>query len=442
MIIKKNKKILFILSITLFLFSLALRLYRMSSIPGNLMCDEADYLQSIYKIIEGEGGVDFFGLGWDGSQPALNTYLMAFFVKLFGYNHSIFAIRFTSALMGTLSVVSFFLFLTLFFSLPTSLFSSILFSSSYWFLNLTRTAWINSYIVFWGIMMFYFFYKKKFLLSSLFVSLCLYGYLAGKVYLLALLLFLLPVFLFHRDKFLDFFKRISIILILSLFFFLPQIATIKNNFDFFIARPKATFIFTDEKRSKAQIFANQTRKVVNGFILINSSFDHNLRYIPNGKPFLNNFSKLLFWGGAIVSLFFFKKTVFIWTIFLVSLLTTQVLTKQIPDGARAIVLIPVYFLFAAIFLEFLLKQLNKYQLWIYVLLALLVFYSVKIDLATYFNWMTSKGTLDAREPAVQLEEFSLWQNTMLKEIRAGKWGFTVGEWRNNIKNISSKEKGL
>ena len=110
--IKKDKKTLFVLGISLFLFSLVLRLYRVSVVPGNIMCDEADYLQSIYKIIEGKG-VGFFGLGWDGSQPALNTYIMTSFVKLLGYDHSLFAIRLASALMGALSVMSFFLFLRL-----------------------------------------------------------------------------------------------------------------------------------------------------------------------------------------------------------------------------------------------------------------------------------------------------------------------------------------
>ena len=96
---------------------------------------------------------------------------------------------------------------------------------------------------------------------------------------------------------------------------------------------------------------------------------------------------------------------------------------------------PFFYLFAAVALHWLL-ELRPAQRWLVgsavaVAVAVIAF----LNVSGYFDWMERPETALARQPAVEVADFELWQERQKAEIEAGRGGFNVSEW------LEMKEQG-
>ena len=63
-----------------------------------------------------------------------------------------------------------------------------------------------------------------------------------------------------------------------------------------------------------------------------------------------------------------------------------------------------------------------------VLYTLIVLAVGVYNLTEYYSWMGEPGTADSRQPAVEVDEFELWQTMQISEAESDRWGFNVGQW--------------
>ncbi len=196
---KKNILLLAILTIAFFL-----RFYKIESIPPGLYTDEASIGYNAYSILK--TGKDEFDQNfplWFKSfgdyKPPVYIYLTSASLAVFGKNE--FAVRFPSALLGTLTVLlTYFLVLRLFKSSYLALLTSLLLAVSPWHLQFSRAAFEANVALFFFVLATFlalkFWQGKKALalfLSFFFYGLTLYTYHAYRVITLFWIVFLLIV---------------------------------------------------------------------------------------------------------------------------------------------------------------------------------------------------------------------------------------------------------
>lgn len=207
----KNK--IYILLAVIVLLAGVLRFYKIDQIPVSIYWDEASSTYNAYSIAE--TGKDEFGNNLpllfrafnDYKTPA-NIYLTAISVKLFGLNE--FSARFSSALLGTLTILATFLLIKelirrkLFEVEPEyiALLTALLVAISPVHIQFSRTGFeANSglfFVVFGGFLFFKFINSKKykFLVSSLAVyAISIYFYRSIWIFTP---LFLTSIFLIYR----------------------------------------------------------------------------------------------------------------------------------------------------------------------------------------------------------------------------------------------------
>jgi len=201
----KKKIFLFVI----FVVAVVLRFYRIDSIPPSLTWDEAAWGYNAYSL--GMDGRDEFGRflpidyleSFGDYKPPLYAYLTVLPVKLFGLNE--FAVRFPSALFGSLTVlVTYFLVKEIFFRQKedkkekmdkktdtilnyTPLVTTGLLAISPWHINLSRAAFeanIASLFIITGIWLFLYSLRTKswlLVVSSISFVLSLYTFNTARI---------------------------------------------------------------------------------------------------------------------------------------------------------------------------------------------------------------------------------------------------------------------
>lgn len=214
--------------IGIFILGIFLRFYALGNIPGSLNWDEVSWGYNAYSIAQtgkDEHGVSFplsFEAFGDYKQP-MYVYLDALSVKLFGLTP--FAVRFPSALLGALCILSVYVLVrTVFYSLSrVRLFSLIvmfLFAISPWSVQFSRVAYeanVASFFVITGVGLLFLGYIKKtiWLMSTGAFVMALGGYTYHSAKLFTPLL-LVGLLVYARYFFGLSFKKITIILLVFL----------------------------------------------------------------------------------------------------------------------------------------------------------------------------------------------------------------------------------
>jgi hypothetical protein len=527
-----------VLAITFFI-----RVWDLRNVPTNVMPDEADYLAFMSRAFYGVGP-SFFEFHFEQSQTASNLYMQAGFVALFGLDNAIVGIRMLTVVMSTLSIIPFFLLMHRAFGRWTALFTTLLFSSGWWYLNLSRTAWINTFVVFEGLMSLWLITlalrasgrRALFLyaLAGFFASLCLYGYAAGKVITLALGLYigielLIALWGWWRERanrrkgvlsarsqpqqlvgadptaegelappgWLRPPARPILVLAGGILFtavtivvFLPQVPAILNNWNNYIDRPRAVSITNvplpyEGATTMQEVYLRQIKTTFEGFVLMRGLEllppGVQVRYNPPGEPFLDPITRALYIAGLLLSFLTFRRSIPWWLMWGLGLAVTQVLTVGIPDGARAVVIIPSVYFFVGCSIYWLLRAVSFLSSLIAnrrrpaeqestaestsetpqdtvrrrrrergrlartlaaarpdaivrrtglalaaVVCAGLVVYNVR----HYWDWMHMPFTSEARQPAVEVDEFEEWYYRQRQFAKTASYSFTVGDWHN------------
>ncbi len=434
---------LWIIAILLFFYALITRIYQIETIPGNINPDEADTLFTFISrpYIQDRS---FFHFNWNGA-PALNMYIIGSSWAWSG--ESIMGLRFPAALFSSLAVSLFFVTAYLFSrNLLFSFLFSITLASNSWFLNFSRSAWENIFnatsvlIIVLGL---YYYFEKRAYRMSLFLLILgsaagFYFYHPGK-FMFPVTSLILFSSLFVSKK--DLMERIAhwfIFTLLTLFFILPQLYTI-------ISMPeKSLHRIRDVSVLNKDNFIQPTehlKKNMLGLLLYSETPFQNgpwKRYIINDQPPIPRLITSLYLIGMIVCLFYYPYLI---SMYVLLLFPPQLLSIETPDAARAIHMVPIIYLFAIIgfiwMLTFLQKYLrlesSKWYITICILSGLILCVNAYMQHTSYTQWAQSQYTLDARQPALELNEFDDWTKAVDNHARMNMF-FDIQKWREDRRN--------
>lgn len=376
----------------------------------------------------------------DGSQPAVNFYYMAFFVKLFSINNTVFAMRFSNSLWAIGVLLTFFFILRKETSKTVSLFVTIMMGTSIWFMNFARNGWFNLGTVFFGLLMIYFLeiglkktYHKYLFLSGFFAGIACYGYFSGKIFPIAAF-----IFLFSQCKYFKF----GLFFLASFFItVIPLLSQITSYPDVYFRRTNSTFIGNQiSQENLPKTIIDQTKKTMSGVVFFQNNFvgqgSENPRYYPIKTPLLNSLTKILFWFCLLFALIK-RSPIKIWLLIYVLTIVIGLMTIDAPNPARMIAVLPYVFFIIGSSLDKVYNLVkNKYvkNIVFFLLFIIYLVFLVK-DQNLYWQWTQSKGLAQARQPAIEYNEFIPWQNYQIKIIREGRNPITNYEWYNLRNNI-------
>src|SRR3989344_2040290 len=168
----------FVWVLIIFFLAVFLRFYKLGEIPNGLYQDETAIGYNALSILE--TGKDEHGVSWplyfksfgDYKLPVY-IYLTAISVKLFGLNE--WAVRFPSALFGTLTVVVMYFFVNKLFKTNIAIFSALLLAINPWHLHYSRATFEVTIALFF-LMLGAYLLPRKFLVGTLCFIIAFYSY--------------------------------------------------------------------------------------------------------------------------------------------------------------------------------------------------------------------------------------------------------------------------
>lgn len=258
---KLNKE--FILLFIIVIIGCFLRFYRLGEIPVGFHQDEAFFGYNAYSILK--TGRDMTGnflpihLQSFWYSPGLYSYFAIPFIVLF--NLTPFAVRFPSALFGTITIITLYFLVKLLFKsykndVLIALFSAFFLAINPWSINLSRTATENipvTLFVVLGVLLFLYWVQNKKLyyliisFISFFASLFIYQAPRGFLPLFIPFLLILGYKKIHFKKLYHFFILYALLIIFPVVIFLrsPELST----------RLKSLSIFTN---TRTQLLLDET----------------------------------------------------------------------------------------------------------------------------------------------------------------------------------------
>lgn len=426
--------------------ALAIRLYRLDAVPGNLTADETDFFREVYRVLEGNAP-GWFYQGQPASLAPLGIYPMAWSVRVFG--DSIVGLRMYTVILSLATLTAFFLFVRYQFSLVVSSVMTLLLSTNLWFLHFSRTGWANMNAAFIAIgvtsMLALGLERGRwwwFMGAGIFVGLAPWGYVAARSIPLIVAFFLPVALLLYRDRWRQVLWGFGLVAVVAVVIAGPVLNELRQGmWDSYTARSRTVSIFTNRPNGEAwRMVPGQVRDSLRGFVLLSNDNDifrrstEAVRYAPRGENLFDPVTRALFFVGLIASLWRWRQTALWWFMFL-PLLSIQVFSVGTPDAARGLVVLPTIFLFVALGLHTVLRwAATKSTRWPRLTSAglaalLIVVVSVSaLNVRSYFNWMESDYALRDRGPSVSSEEFQEWSFYM-RGVAAGQFSLNPGLWR-------------
>ena len=441
-----------------------IRFWLLEEVPSNVTGDEVEYLNDVLRILH--HGMGFFALAGDGSQPAVNFYYMAGFVKLLGEDNAIVAMRLSSGVMSLVGIVAFYFYLRLKAEPWPSLLATALLGTNFVFLNFSRGSWLNAGTISFGILSFFLLElalaKRRLWLSGAagFAAACaVYGYIAGRVFPLASLAYLGYLGLRRRLHWRTALAHGLVFNVVLLLVFLPQLVAISQDFERYTGRARTTFIGDEWGRGVAslllsknfeepyygqtdmkRILWHQVTFSTRGFVFLDPAVGgegrENARYGPIDEAPVDVVTRILFFLGMATVLFVHRRDIVQPTIALVGMIVgMQVIVTLPPNYARGLFLLPFIYLLVGVLLDkawSLPWTGNLGRAIILVGVALVALFNVH----HYFDWGRSAELADARWPSIQYEEVPLWVETEKQNLGEGKPDLHVHtqQWQNLIKD--------
>lgn len=424
--------------------------FKLEAIPANLTGDEVTYLSDIYKILYKDSFVNPLELMGDQSQTATNFYWMALWVKIFGINNAYVAMRFSTVILSILSLIVFYIILNKRFGSIVGFVTILLMGTSVWYINFSRNGWFNLGILLWGSLMIFFLEKgleekrlRWIIISGICAGIASYGYMSGKIFPLAAIIYFLILTLFKFNR--TIFKSFGIFVITVFITVIPLILIFLNNIPLFLTRPNAVFILKSPLTYKNTIVTLiiQVIDTLKGLLLLDGSVIgkgvENLRYYPPHSSVADIITRGLFLPGAFFIII--KKThIGIWWILYVLTLIVGALTIDTPNLARTIAILPFIYLVVGLTLFEIIKLLrNKipFEMLIFIVFAIAITISFH-NISAYFKWMQSSEALNARQPAIDYKEFPIWQTYQIQRVKNGQSPVTNYEWYEIRKTLPLK----
>ncbi len=365
----ERRKAWLIVSVIL-LVAAAYRLFHLTSVPPGFQFDEAYNALDAVRVLEGQWPLF---LEANGGREVLYTYLQALFCWLLGAN--VFALRFTSALVGLATILIAYPFVrTLFRRHPLSsphpssheavwiaALTAFLTAISYWHIHFSRYAIRGVTLPFLEIGCFYFLWRgveerkaSYYLWSGLFLGLMPYAHPAGRLAPVVVSAFLLYQALTDRPQAGRYLTGWGILALVSFVVFLPLGYYFWLHPQSFTGHPGLVSIFNPQVSGGKAIGAMASNLLaVAGMFTFRGdvALTHNLTWRPVFDPLLAVFFVL----GVVVSLssndlsrYYGRSTfVFLWT-WLVVMLAPSIFSQDAPNFSRTVGAIPAIFVFPAL----------------------------------------------------------------------------------------------
>ena len=438
------------------LAAFVLRLYRLGEIPANVTADEADNARIVFRILEtGEPG--FFGLDWKPA-PAFSLHLASWFVRVFGDGP--FGIRMASATLTTLAMLPLYALARRVVGVPAALAAAILLGSGRWFLHFSRSGWENAQSALWLLLAGWALtvalergQRRWFIFAGGAAALGLYGYFSGRLILPALLLYA-PFawwWAWRRGQVRALSGRtgqvrvrvaepgdlprgrattvgFAILTITALLVFLPQARTIRQNWDYFNQRTANVNVLNQPRpylgdTTASGIITAQVDRTLSAYIAMDGDLFTNGRYSLTGQPIVDRLTGVLFLFGLALGVRRWRATALWWCLLWVPLLGTQVLASRTPDAARAVIVAPLFCLFAVLPLDAVIRvtraRAHRLLPVAYLALALTVGFIAVTNVRDYFRWIATSAALEVRRPAETMESYPVWRDGLRCDFRGG-----------------------
>ena len=169
-----------------------LRFWRLTDVPPALNSDEIAIGYNAYSVLttgrdEYNTPYPFTFRSFDDYKMPVYVYVVAGSMRILGYND--FAVRFPSALFGTITVLfTYLLVRELFKRRDIAVVSSLLLAISPWSIHFSRSGYEANAAVFFVVAAAYVFLKKSYILSSVLFSLSIWTYLTPRIFVPLLVL--------------------------------------------------------------------------------------------------------------------------------------------------------------------------------------------------------------------------------------------------------------
>ena len=405
------------------LLAVLLRLIDLGTTPSNLTADELDDLQNAYRVIYGKAG-GLFGLDWN-QAPNFNMYLKAASLEVFG--DGVAGTRMYGVVLSLASLALFYPLARRRLDFLPSLLATFLLATSLWFLHFSRTPWTSMSSVLAAVVTAYLLdlaIERRqmwlFALVGVAVAFGAYGYFAGRVVAIAVIFcYGVTLMLEERDP-MTLLKGFVLSGVVAFVLFAPQLKTQVDNWEYANRRPNAVSIFRIEGEylgdsSRPQILLHQTLRAVRGFLLLDKSISQYglwARYHPPDLAFLDQVTGVIYWVGLATGVLQWRRYAYWWTFLLVPLFFTQVFSVGTPDGSRALIAVPFMFLFTGIGLQTILGLARNSDTSRRLVPAAVVTVVVLVgayNVDRYFDWMKEPGAIEARKPAIAVEDFKYFR---------------------------------
>jgi len=402
---KSTLKTIIFISLILFL-SVFPRVWNLSEKPP-IIVDEHANIRMLKEVIE-KGEFDITKFHWDFSKTILSYYPTIFLFQILGPRNHLLALRLTSVIFSLLALLPFYLIVKKLTDDKIAFITTLLFSYSYFFLQFSRVGWVDiTSVITVGLYLFLFLNlglrsltkRSNFWIatSGIISGLIFYAYRSGIIYITLSLFYLATSLYLKKVEFKRALKYLLIFISTFIITITPWVIKTSQNLDKYNLRARVVDIrnvnipyhgLTDKK----DIYKYQITTSVKSWLLLESidgGGSENPRYLPLKVPPLNILVRVSFWIGSLIIILNKKhfQKMYVWLlIILVTILLGQVLTVDPPNGARALIALPSYYIISSITFSQVYVKSHKNKFVLAALIFLAFFFSL-YDLYTYQLWM-------------------------------------------------------
>ena len=225
-----------------------MRVYRLQQMPPGIFVDETNAALDAIRILEGRPDSPF-ATGWFETPTMYAYYLVGLFQFL---GTSFAALKTASLLPAILTVAAIYPLARLLFGIPTAFAATFLLAVSRWHITMSRWGWNEVAPLLFMIVALYFLLRavrdrraSDYALGGLFLGLGHYTYLASRLVLLAVALYLLYRVLFERGFLRRTWRGLAIFAVVYLATFGPLLVTYARNPFTFSNRSQQVSIVVD-----------------------------------------------------------------------------------------------------------------------------------------------------------------------------------------------------
>ncbi|MEX0932043.1 MAG: glycosyltransferase family 39 protein [Candidatus Saccharimonadales bacterium] len=345
----ENKGKLIVASIIL--LAAFFRFWQLGSIPYGLYADEA--VNGLDALAASNGDIKPFYTANNGRE---GLFILLQGLSVFILGNTILALRLVPAIIGVLAVWATYLFVNETFSKRAAMLSAFMMASAPWAVTMSRLGFRAGFIVLLLPLLGWLVVKALktkrpfyWAMSGIVLGFGFYTYISWRALPVALGLIAVFALIYNRKKFIGSIKYMLIAGLTALIAILPLgIYTYQHPEEVLAVRSSVSF--TNPELNEGQPLITLAHNIGETALMFNSAGDQNWRHNLAGEPMLNAFVGILFLLGLILSIRRIKDIRYftLLAVFAAMLLPMVLTAEGIPHSLRAIGLMPVVYILAAI----------------------------------------------------------------------------------------------